>query len=74
LTALALRRILPREPASIQDLPGEYEEFLQGPEAYSPEGREAFEGYTRQWRQSGSFVLEFPEQYWMSAAGEVESS
>jgi hypothetical protein len=62
------------EEASIQDLPGEYEEFLHDPEVYSPEDREAFEGYIRRWRQSGSFVLEFSEQYWMSAAGEVEAS
>jgi hypothetical protein len=62
------------EKASIQDLPGRYEEFLDDPQAYPPEDREAFEGLIRQWRQSGSFVLEFSEEYWISAAGEVESS
>jgi hypothetical protein len=62
------------EEAGIQDLPGEYEEFLRDPQAYPPEDREAFERSIRQWRESGSFVLEFSEQYWLSAAGKVEAS
>jgi hypothetical protein len=62
------------EEASIQDLPGEYQEFLENREAYSEEDRRAFEGYIREWGRANSFVLEFSEQYWMSASGEVEHS
>jgi len=62
------------EEASIEDMPGEYEEFLRAPQAYPAPDREAFESYIRRWRQAGSFVLGFSEQYWISASGEVESS
>jgi hypothetical protein len=62
------------EEASIEDLPGEYLEFLQNREAYSEEDRQAFEGYIREWRRRNCFVLVFYEQYWMSASGEVEHS
>lgn len=62
------------EEASIEDLPGEYQEFLDNREAYSEEDRLAFEKYIREWRQANCFVLGFCEQYWMSASGEVEHS
>jgi hypothetical protein len=62
------------EEASIEDLPGEYQEFLMKREAYSEEDRQAFDGYIREWRERNCFVLEFTEQYWMSESGEVEHS
>lgn len=62
------------EEASIEDLPGEYEQFLHDPRSYSPEERETIEKCVRQWRESGRFVLDIYEQYWISSAGEVESS
>ena len=62
------------EEAAIEDLPGEYEHFLQNPHAYGPGDHEAFERYIREWRLRGCFVLDFTEQYWISAEGEVEAS
>jgi hypothetical protein len=62
------------EEACIYDLPGEYVQFLENPEAYSEEDRQAFEGYIQRWRQAKDFVLEFCNEYWMNASGEVTSS
>ena len=62
------------EEACIEDLPGEYEEFLMKRDEYSEEDQQAFDGYIKEWRSQNCFVLEFTEQYWMSAEGEVEHS
>jgi hypothetical protein len=62
------------EEACIEDLPGEYQEFLDNRDDYSEEDRQAFDEYIRKWRRNNSFVVEFCEQYWMSATGEVEHS
>lgn len=62
------------EEASIHDLPGEYQEFLNHPERYSAADREAFEGSIRKWWAGGDFVLEFSEPYWISADGEITHS
>ena len=62
------------EGAAIFDLPGEYVQFQEDPEAYSKADRQAYEGYLRKWRQAKDFVLEFTVEYWMNEAGEVTSS
>jgi hypothetical protein len=62
------------EEACIEDLPGEYQEFLDNREDYSAADQLAFDEYIRKWRSRDCFVLEFCEQYWMSATGEVEHS
>jgi len=60
------------EEASIEDLPGEYQEFLENREKYSKEDQKWFDGYIEKWRGRNCFVLDFYEQYWMSESGEVE--
>jgi hypothetical protein len=62
------------EEAGIDDLPGEYQEFLDNREDYSKEDQKYFDGYIRDWRRDNCFVLNFYEQYWMSESGEVEHS
>jgi hypothetical protein len=62
------------EEACIEDLPGEFEEFLMKREEYSEPDKKAFDKYIEDWRRGNCFVLEFTEQYWMSAEGEVEHS
>jgi hypothetical protein len=62
------------EEACIEDLPGEFQEFLMKRETYSEEDKQAFDKYIQEWRHGNCFVLEFTEQYWMSAEGEVEHS
>jgi hypothetical protein len=70
---IAVRKFQSDE-AGIQDLPGEYEEFLMKRDDYSEEDQRYFDGYIREFRNRNCFVLEFCEQYWMSADGEVEHS
>jgi len=62
------------EEAGIHDLPGEYVQFLENPEEYSAQDRQAFEGYIQKWRQAKDFVLAFYEEYWMNESGEVTHS
>jgi hypothetical protein len=62
------------EEACIEDLPGEFQEFLMKREEYSDADKKAFDKYIEDWRRDNCFVLEFTEQYWMSAEGEVEHS
>jgi hypothetical protein len=62
------------EEACIEDLPGDYFYFLQHREEYSEEDQRVFDEYIRDWRKGNNFVLEFCEQYWMSASGEVLSA
>jgi hypothetical protein len=60
--------------AGIEDLPGEYEEFLESPESSDEEDRAAIESAIREWRAGGCFVLVFwGIQYWMPADGGVLS-
>jgi len=56
------------------NLPGEYVQFLENPEAYSPEDRQVFEGYIQKWREVNDFVLAHDQEYWMNAAGVVTHS
>jgi hypothetical protein len=60
--------------AGIDDLPGEYEQFLQSPESADEADRAAMEDAIREWRAAGWYVLVFwGGEYWMSAEGEVLS-
>jgi hypothetical protein len=70
---IQVRKFLSEE-ACIEDLPGEYQEFLDHPERFCAADRSAFAGHLHQWYESGAFVLEFTEQYWMSPEGEVTHS
>jgi hypothetical protein len=67
-------RAFDSDEAGIVDLPGEYEEFLQSPESYSPEDRKWFEGYIKEWRAKGQFALYWHGEFWLSAEGQVLSS
>ena len=71
---ITVRKFESEYPAGIFDLPGEYVQFLENPQAYSEEDRHWFERYIREWRQSNSFVLCFDEEYWMTESGEVAHS
>lgn len=59
------------EEASITDLPGEYEQFLESPDSADPEEREHFLRYITEWRAQGRFVLNWYVDYWLSADGRV---
>ncbi len=71
---IAIRKFESEYPAGIYDLPGEYVQFLENPEAYSQEDRKWFEKYIREWRDANSFVLAFDDEYWMTESGEVAHS
>jgi hypothetical protein len=62
------------EEACIEDWPGDYFHFLHYREEYSEEDQRVFDEYIEDWREGNNFVLEFYEQYWMSASGEVLSA
>jgi hypothetical protein len=64
-------QVFESEEASIVDLPGEYEEFLESPEAADAEEREFFPEYIAEWRAKGRFVLNWSVDYWLSADGRV---
>jgi hypothetical protein len=64
-------RAFESEEASIADLPGEYEEFLESPESADPEEREHFPQYIAEWQAKGRFVLCWHVDYWLSADGRV---
>jgi hypothetical protein len=58
----------------IRNLPDHYQKFLDNPADASEEERRYYPEKIRDWRESGSFVLWFNEDYYLSKDGEVESS
>jgi hypothetical protein len=64
-------RAFQSEEASIADLPGEYERFLEMPESVDPEERMHFLRFIAEWRAEGKFVLDWCEDYWLSRDGRV---
>jgi hypothetical protein len=59
------------DEACIQELAGEYEEYLLYPESLSAEERaDRAEGLDA-WRRNGYFALVWCGEYWMSRDGEV---
>ena len=67
---IAVRRFESDE-ACVQDLSGEYEEYLQSPESFSPEEREALAEDLAAWRREGNFALAWHGEYWLSRDGRV---
>ena len=63
------------EESSIEDLPGEYDEYLSGDApAIDEDDRQFLEEEIRRWRESGSFVWDSGfEQYYIDASGVVVS-
>ena len=59
------------DEACIQELAGEYEEYLESPESFSPEEREALAEGLEAWRRKGYFALVWYEEYWLSRDGRV---
>lgn len=59
------------DEACIQELSGEYEEYLQSPESFSPEEREALAEDLAAWHRKGYFALAWHEEYWLSQDGQV---
>ena len=64
-------RAFESEEASIADLPGEYEQFLESPEPPDPDERVLFAASIAKWRAEGRFVLIWCVDYWLSADGQV---
>ena len=59
------------EEATIADLPGEYQQFLESPGSASPEEREHIPGEIAEWRAEGRSFLDWYVDYWLDADGEV---
>jgi hypothetical protein len=65
---IAVRRFESDE-ACIQELAGEYEEYLESPESFSPGEREILAEGLEAWRQKGYFALVWYGEYWLSRDG-----
>ena len=58
----------------IRDLPDHLQEFLDHPENADEEERRYYPEEVKEWRERGSFVLWWNEDYFLSKEGELESS
>jgi hypothetical protein len=58
----------------IDDLPGEYLDFLENPEAFDEEEQEYLPEEIQGWEESRDFVFYWGNDYYMNEAGEVHSS
>ena len=65
---------LPELDIGIEDLPEHYQEVLDHPEQYDAERLTELQGDIRDWRERGSFVLYWVEDYYLDRDGDVESS
>lgn len=65
---------LPELWLGIQDLPDHYQDFLDHPENSNEDERQYYPKEIEEWRDSGSFVLLWNEDYYLNADGELESS
>ncbi len=61
------------DEASIEDLPGELEEYRRSPSSFSVDVRRHFEAWIKEWNEEQRFVLAWDEEFWVSAEGEVLS-
>jgi hypothetical protein len=61
------------EEATIRDLPGDYERFLESPESADPEEQKHYPRHIAAWRAEGCFVLNWYEEHWLAADGRVIS-
>lgn len=58
----------------IKDLPEHYQEVIDQPDEIDESRRRELEEDIRRWLQAGDFVLYWDEEYYLNAAGELESS
>ncbi|BDI30148.1 hypothetical protein CCAX7_21990 [Capsulimonas corticalis] len=58
----------------IQDLPDHFQEVLDNPDDYDEEERKDADEEILRWKEEGTFVLKWCEEYWLSRDGDVESS
>jgi hypothetical protein len=67
---------IPQHGMSIEDLTDSMQEFLADPneDSWSDEEREEYAEIIREWLESGQYVLNNGNDYFMSESGEVESS
>jgi hypothetical protein len=67
---------MPAELFGVYHLPPRYRDFLKNPAdpQFDEEERQVFPGYIEQWIEQGNFVLEWGNDYWLDATGEVVAS
>lgn len=67
---------IPKEMFAVYHLPERYREFLENPSSpdLGEEERQAFPDLIRQWNESGQFVLEWGNDFWLDGTGEVVAS
>ncbi len=65
---------LPERWIGIRDLPEHYQEVLDHPENFSEERLRELQGDIQEWRESGEFVLDWDEDYYLSKEGELDST
>lgn len=67
---------LPQEPFAVYHLPQDYREFLKNPNssAIDDEQRRDFPVLIQRWIESGQFVLEWGNDFWLDSTGEVVAS
>lgn len=58
----------------IKEFPRHFQEILDSPEEYDQEFRDSIEADMKLWKESGDFVFQWDEEYYMNREGEVESS
>ena len=61
---------------AVYHLPQYYRELLENPNSptFDDEERQALPGWIQQWHESGQFVLEWGNDYWLDSTGEVVAS
>jgi hypothetical protein len=67
---------IPQEMFAVYHLPDHYQEFLKNPNGptFEEEERQAYPGWIQQLNESGNFVLEWGNDYWLDSTGEVVAS
>jgi hypothetical protein len=67
---------VPEEVFAVYHLPELYREFLDNPDSstFGDEERVALRSLIREWNESGQFVLEWGNDYWLDSRGEVVAS
>jgi hypothetical protein len=64
----------PKNYVGVSSYPSNYQEFLDYPDRFSEEEKQAYESYIKQWDDDECFVFCWGEEYWMNSNGEIESS
>lgn len=64
----------PAQYVGVSSLPSDYQEFLDYPDRFAEEEKQAYESHITQWKNDGNFVFCWAEEYWMNKNGEIESS